>query len=334
MNRSPDPQVVTPVAPGVWRVTTPLPFRPREVHAYLIEREPGQFALVDGGIESDEAWSVLDDAVHHVAGRWSGVVAHLVTHMHMDHIGLVRRVRAACAAPLLMGRLDAERSAHAAADPAEEAAYRERLFAEHGAPPEVREALRPKPRENRPSGASVPADHLLDGETGAVPELPGWTFVWTPGHTAGHISLHRPADDLLIAGDAVLPRVTPTIGVNRQRPDPVGDYLAALTRLEGLQLGTVLPGHGDAITEPAVRLAELRRATEEESRAVGALLNREAASAWQIAQARYAGRDLPLSTRVQALRETLAHLHRLVMSGAACAETVAQETRFTRRSSV
>lgn len=37
---------------------------------------------------------------------------------------------------------------------------------------------------------------------GAVPEMEGWRWVHTPGHTPGHISLFREEDRALIAGDA------------------------------------------------------------------------------------------------------------------------------------
>jgi glyoxylase-like metal-dependent hydrolase (beta-lactamase superfamily II) len=37
-----------------------------------------------------------------------------------------------------------------------------------------------------------------------VPGLPGWGCIPTPGHTPGHVSFFRPADRVLITGDAVL----------------------------------------------------------------------------------------------------------------------------------
>ena len=37
-----------------------------------------------------------------------------------------------------------------------------------------------------------------------VPGLPGWECIPTPGHTPGHVSFFRPADRVLITGDAVL----------------------------------------------------------------------------------------------------------------------------------
>jgi glyoxylase-like metal-dependent hydrolase (beta-lactamase superfamily II) len=37
-----------------------------------------------------------------------------------------------------------------------------------------------------------------------VPDLPDWECIHTPGHAPGHVSFFRPADRVLIAGDAVL----------------------------------------------------------------------------------------------------------------------------------
>ncbi len=301
----------------MWRLTTPLPFRPREVHAYLLAVEGNGFVLVDGGANTDDAWAALEVGVRAVAGGWEHIASHVVTHMHLDHIGLARRVREACGAPLLMHRLDAERAAHAEAHPEEEAEYRERLLRECGAPEELIHAVESGRGQAAPLTGFVPADVLLEGEAGALPGAEGWRFVWTPGHTAGHISLFRPADGVLVAGDAVLPRITPTIGVNRQRSDPVGDYLDALARLERLHPTLIVAGHGDPIDDPPGRIGELRDATQQEGERIANCLERDPASAWEIVQRRYPGRDLPPSVLMLALRETLAHLEHLVASGAA-----------------
>jgi glyoxylase-like metal-dependent hydrolase (beta-lactamase superfamily II) len=38
----------------------------------------------------------------------------------------------------------------------------------------------------------------------AVPDLPGWKCIPTPGHTPGHVALFRASDRVLITGDAVV----------------------------------------------------------------------------------------------------------------------------------
>jgi len=306
----------TPVAPGVWRVTTPMPGRPTHVHAYLAEISGGRWMLVDGGLGTEDAWAALEAGVTEVAGGWSAVAVHVLTHMHMDHVGLAARVRAATGAPVLMGRLDAERMAHAAAHPDEETAYRAELFRRCGAPAEWIAAVQEGHAGARALAPPVRVDGMMDGDEGDVPGAGGWRHLWTPGHTAGHVSLFRPADGVLVAGDAVLPRITPTLGVNRQRADPVGDYVAALDRLAALGPALVLPGHGDPV-EGVARIGELREAAEAETGAVEALLDAEPATTWEVVERRYPGRELGGGTRMLALRETLAHLQRLVAAGRA-----------------
>ncbi|HYJ78737.1 MAG TPA: MBL fold metallo-hydrolase [Longimicrobiaceae bacterium] len=303
------------VARGVWRITTPLPYRPPRVHAYLAELPRHGFLLVDGGLGTQEAWSALDAGVRAAAGGWDAVAVHVVTHMHMDHVGLAARVRTASGAPVLMGRLDAERMAHAAAAPDEEAAYRAALLLRCGAPADFVAAVEGLQRGARAVAPPVQVDGILDGEAGPVPGAPGWSWVWTPGHTAGHVSLFRPGDAVLVAGDAVLPRITPTLGVNRQRADPVGDYVGALDRLRALEPGVVLPGHGEPPADPAGRIAELRAAAQGETATVAGLLDAGAATVWELVDRRYPGRELGASTRTLALRETLAHLERLAAAG-------------------
>ena len=315
------------VAPHVWRITTPLPFRPRSVHAYLLGLDDGRFLLVDGGANTADAWAALDAGVREAAGGWERVAAHLVTHMHVDHVGLVRRVREASGAPLLMGALDAERMAHAEAHPEEEAEYRAALVRGGGAPEELRRGIEAARVESNPFTAYLPADEPLRGGEGEVPGARGWRWIWTPGHTAGHLSLFRPADGVLVAGDAVLPRITPTIGVNRQREDPVGDYLDALRRLEALGVRRLLPGHGDPPADPAGRIRELAAATREETRAVEALVGEGPATAWEVARERHPHPEYPPSVLMHALRETLAHLHHAVREGRLRAEEGADGVR-------
>ncbi|HEX6745844.1 MAG TPA: MBL fold metallo-hydrolase [Longimicrobium sp.] len=288
-----------------------MPGRPPEVHAYLADLGEGRWMLVDGGLGTDDAWAALEAGVASIAGGWDAVAVHVVTHMHMDHVGLAARVRATTGAPVLMGRLDAERMEHAAAHPEEEAEYRRDLFRRCGASAEWIDAVESGRASAQSLAPPVTVDATLDGDEGDVPGADGWRYAWTPGHTAGHVSLHRPADGLVIAGDAVLPRITPTLGVNRQRADPVGDYVAALGRLEALRPRIVLPGHGDPVADDGARLRELIAAAEGETETVASLVSGEPASVWEIVDRRWPGREMGAGTRMLALRETRAHLDRL-----------------------
>lgn len=317
-----------PIADGVWRITTPMPSRPRTVHAYLAALSGGGWMLVDGGIDSEEAWSALRAGLDEAGCELRDLALHVVTHMHVDHVGLAARLRAAGGPPLAMGALDAERAAHAHADPDEEAAYRESLLRVNGAPEAFVRLVLDGNRALAAPRAFVPADHALRGDPAPLPGSDEWVAIPTPGHTAGHVSLLRAPDGLLIGGDALLPRVTPTIGINRQSADAVADALGTLARLRTLPIRRILPGHGEPIAPPGERLDEMVAEIRTETARIAALLSAEPTTAWDVARARYAGRELPPEQSMQALRETLAHLTHLVATGAALSDTEQGVVRF------
>ena len=73
----------------------------------------------------------------------------------------------------------------------------------------------------------APAPELLE----AGEDVDGWDVEVLRGHADGHIVLHR--DGVLIAGDTILARISPVVGLYpNSRPDPLGDYLETLARIE------------------------------------------------------------------------------------------------------
>jgi glyoxylase-like metal-dependent hydrolase (beta-lactamase superfamily II) len=101
---------------------------------------------------------------------------------------------------------------------------------------------------------------------GSVPDMPGWRWIATPGHTAGHISLWRAADRALIAGDAfITTRQESAFAVALQFAELHGppmyytpDWVAArasVEKLAALEPELVVTGHGPAMRGEAMRTA-------------------------------------------------------------------------------
>jgi glyoxylase-like metal-dependent hydrolase (beta-lactamase superfamily II) len=109
--------------------------------------------------------------------------------------------------------------------------------------------------------------------------MPGWRWIHTPGHTAGHVSLFREADRALIVGDAFCTTKQESfLAVATQRPELHGppayfttDWDAAresVGRLAALEPSFIAPGHGQpmagaettqALQELAARFDEVAR---------------------------------------------------------------------------
>ena len=214
------------------------------------------WALVDAAIAPGAA-RILEVAAERF-GDESRPTAIVLTHGHFDHVGALEAVLGiwdvpvyahALELPFLTGRAD-----YPPPDPT--VAKRglitrlSQLFPESGI--DIRDRVRMLP------------------SNGAVPGMPGWRWVHTPGHTAGHIALFRASDRMLIAGDAVsTTRQESVYAVATQKPELSGppayfttDWDAAhrsVTTLGSLKPATVAAGHGPTMRGPDIarRLAEL-----------------------------------------------------------------------------
>lgn len=101
--------------------------------------------------------------------------------------------------------------------------------------------------------------HVNDGD---VLKLAGrdWFIKHTPGHTEDHICLHDPASRLFLAGDHVLPTITPHISGVSERTDPLNAFFESLDLVaETPDVENVLPAHG----HPFADLAERAKAIKE-----------------------------------------------------------------------
>jgi glyoxylase-like metal-dependent hydrolase (beta-lactamase superfamily II) len=81
------------------------------------------------------------------------------------------------------------------------------------------------------------------------------------GHSPEHACLYCPALQLVIAGDQILPRITPNVSVFPTEPDgnPLEAWLASSTRLLGMLPDDllVLPAHQSPFTGVRVRLNQI-----------------------------------------------------------------------------
>ncbi len=92
-------------------------------------------------------------------------------------------------------------------------------------------------------------------ENGSLPDLPGWRWIHTPGHTEGHVSFFRDDDRTLIVGDAFCTtKAESVLAIATQRPElhgPPAYYTMdwdqardSVRKLADMQPSTVAPGHG------------------------------------------------------------------------------------------
>ena len=167
------------LALGVTRV--PVGF----VNVYAVRAPDGSWVLVDTGLPGAAGY-LRRFSESEMGGPPRAIV---LTHGHFDHASNAEALADgwgvpvyahAAELPFLTGRSD-----YPPSDPSMGGA--------------IAHFSRAFPTEGRDLGSRIQA--LPDDRT--VPGLPDWTYVHTPGHTNGHVSLWRERDGVLVAGDAV-----------------------------------------------------------------------------------------------------------------------------------
>lgn len=231
------------VLPGLWRLRLPLPW-PGVPHcnAWAIAAGDG-IVLVDTGMHEPGSMAHLERALDMCSLRVENVRLLVCTHAHSDHYGQASTIvqRAGCE---LWMHPNHQHITRAVRDP--EAAFARRLeVARQSGVPEqaLREyALR---RKNTPYGIA----ELIEPDRDLLPgvivdtDLGPWSVVETPGHAPSHVCLFNAGRRLLVSGDHLLGRVSLYFDYG-YTPDPVGEFLTSLDRVDALDARLCLPGHG------------------------------------------------------------------------------------------
>ncbi len=316
----PAPGAAVAVAEGLLWMRLPAPMRPDHVNVYALD-DGDAWTLVDTGLDTPDTRALWDRLI---AGPLGGrpVARVIVTHHHPDHIGLAGWFQAAHGAELWttrtawlfarMLRLDEQPR------PAPETLG---FWRAAGMAPEIlaaRADSRPLNYADMVATLPVGFRRIAQGDELVVGGR-RWRVEIGHGHAPEHATLWGIDHDLVLAGDQILPGITPNLGVYATEPeaDPVGDWIASCRRLRGLARSKhlALPGHQRPFLGLAARLEALEADAEAaQARLLAALgAPRTAAGAFD---ALY-GRPIGSGEYGLALVEAVAHLNRLRARGLA-----------------
>jgi glyoxylase-like metal-dependent hydrolase (beta-lactamase superfamily II) len=143
-----------------------------------------------------------------------------------------------------------------------------------------------------------------------------WFVVHTPGHTEDHICLHSPELGLFLAGDHVLPTITPHISGISLTDDPLKAFYDSLDLVAAIEnVDQALPAHGHPFGDLASRCEAIKRHHDERLEKVRNISNAFGAAATVEAFSQKLFK--PRSWGAMAESETYAHLEHLRLAGEA-----------------
>jgi glyoxylase-like metal-dependent hydrolase (beta-lactamase superfamily II) len=302
------------VAPGVFLVQLPLPMRPTIVNVYLLHSRD-EWMLVDTGVNSSESRGALDSALRQLGCECEQIRKVVCTHHHPDHYGASQAYKERFGAAVYMNQVEYESS---------QAFLRHRrsdevtmFFIRNGMPLD-RFVRIPSPGEFW-AELYVPAapDHFMeDGDVLSVGDFEV-EVITTPGHTPGHCVFYLRAHGLLIAGDHLLPKITPHVGLYPSGPaNPLRDFLESQRKVQRFDATLVLPAHGGPFFDHRHRANQIIQHHEYRSREMVDAIRRHARTAYEIASQVFSfDVNSPMQVQFPATLETLAHLEYLRAAG-------------------
>src|SRR3954470_21448744 len=239
-------------AAGIHRIAIPTPFAVGRVNVYLIEDEP--LTLVDAGPNSG---SSLDELQRQLAGHGHAIEdieLILITHQHIDHIGLVDIVASHSGADV--AAIDhlvpfVEKYSEAAA---QDDAFAMETMLRGGIPADVAQALASVSLAFRAWGSRVSVGRTL--HEGDVVQLRDRSLEvgFRPGHSPTDTVFHDRDRRMLIAGDHLINHISSNPLISRPvrskaRPQSLVTYIESLKKTQQMEVDLVLPGHGDPVTD-------------------------------------------------------------------------------------
>lgn len=308
------------VAAGIHRIPVPTPFAVGRINTYLIEDDP--LTLVDTGPNSGTALTALEHGLAALGHRVEDLERIVVTHQHIDHIGLLQILADRSGAEVCSLDRLAPWLARYAEGMEDDDRFAEAVMLRHGIPSDVALALRAVTAQFRAWGAAARVTRpLADGA-----ELPFADRTWRVHHRPGHSPSDTVFEDaerrLLLGGDHLIGHISSNPLVSRpleggdpdDRPKALVIYLASLWATSEMELDLVLPGHGDPVTDHRALITERLGLHERRARKITALLADGPATAYELAQRMWG--NVAVTQAYLTLSEVLGHVDVLLDRGA------------------
>jgi len=312
----------------VVRIKIDVPFGVRFVSNYLFEVN-GKTVLIDAGLNMGNWSKLFFSGLNEEGYSFSDVDYCIITHIHTDHIGLVKKFKRKNPDLQLLMHDITHRIFKWETDKNNEDEFREEankvanLMIKYGISEmqgkRVVDFLTLWPKYLQ---YQEPDQLIHDGDI----ILNDLKIIWTPGHSFGHICIFDKKNGYLFSGDHILSRITPHIGnfvissalknefEDRHFDNILDHYLRSLEKIDNLEPKVIFPAHQEIIYNAHQRIQEIKAHHENRLTEILAILQDKYLTPFKISQIHF-GTELDEINSFMALSEVLGHLIYLEYQG-------------------
>jgi glyoxylase-like metal-dependent hydrolase (beta-lactamase superfamily II) len=316
-NPAGDDPFAAAAAASVHRLAIPTPFAVGRVNVYLIEDNP--LTLVDAGPNSGTSFDELQRGITGLGHALEDIELVILTHQHIDHLGLVSLVAARSGADVAAIDVAVPFIENYSGEADADDGFAREVMLRHGIPEDVVAALQSVSLAFRAWGARADVTRpLRDGEALALRDRTLHVH-HRPGHSPSDTVFHDRERRILFAADHLLAHVSSNPLLTRprdgsvERPKALVQYLNSLAATREMDVDLVLPGHGDPITGHRELIDERFALHRRRADKIHRVLAERPRTAFEIAQALWG--NVAVTQAYLTLSEVLGHLDLLLDEG-------------------
>jgi glyoxylase-like metal-dependent hydrolase (beta-lactamase superfamily II) len=317
MTLTPEEALEQAALAGIHCLRIPTPFAVGRVNCYLIEDEP--LTLVDTGPNSGKALDELESQLAERGHSIDELELLVITHQHIDHLGLAEIVVQRSGAKVAALGIAAERLANFDEDAEAEDRFAIDPMLRNGIPEEVTVALRSVSRSFRAWGSHVTVTHPLeDGQT--LPFLDRTLqALHRPGHSPSDTVFWDEDRRILIAADHLIahissnPLLTRPLDGSDQRSQALVTYIESMRKTREMSAEIVLSGHGEPISNHVELIDDRLAKHDRRKEKIFRLIAEEPRTGYELAQALWG--NVAVTQAFLTLSEVIGHADLLVNEG-------------------
>jgi len=245
----------------------------KSINFYLVKTEHS-LSLVDAGLNNDDCYNALINILNENGFSLTDLTDIILTHHHIDHIGLVNRLNNEHKIPIYTHPLSIPRLTRDSTFLKMRVEFFSILYAQMGCGEMGKkqvEYLKEAITKNRKNAITAMLHPLEDSQ------LHHFDIINTPGHAPDQIALYDSKNKWLLSGDLLISHISSNALVE---PDLYGnrihtlvEHINSLRKCSSLQLDLVFPGHGEIIKTPNDLIQKRLERIEEKSEKLLNLIN-------------------------------------------------------------
>jgi len=276
------PPILEEIAKDIYLVSIPVPLM-QQVNCYLIRGENG-FTLIDTGLYTKEGIDIWEDLIS------SGIFIEkiVLTHFHIDHIGLAKWFKEKHRIPVYISSAGYEEMKQR-----RKGDYTDwivSIFQLHDGFRSFKESIEYQiameeqllyAYEFEPDGLWADNQYIQLGNE-------AYETIWTPGHSPDHFCFYNHEREIMVIGDHVIDQLSPVILLESSSDmNPLMSYYNSLEKMKEYSIKLALSGHGHPIENVNKRIEEIKAGHQYRIEQILASLKDEEKTAGQMSQEIY-----------------------------------------------